>query len=888
MGGEKSAYEPYGSLPIPTYEEAISRPSSSQSFLGPSEISNDAERQGLLGRTAPQHNGYQAPTVESARSSLDFQISSGERSSADSVEGLQMELEQMEVLDPVVTGYPEGSRGHRLSKRITSLKQSLSSIHLPFRRWIPSLETLRARIPSVTHGFKVNWILVGRVFALLLVVTLVWLLFVSDLFSIGQRQGAGQMFDPESVRNYIQTHINETNILELAERFTGFDHIAGTKGNFVLAQWVEDIFNSAHLENIGLERFDVYLNYYKEGGRRVAIIDPPEKAWTAALEEELAYSDPPRVQTDAFHGLSRSGNVTGPLIYANYGSREDFRKLANNGIDVKGSVVLVRYYGTQSDRALKIKAAEQAGAVGCIIYSDPAEDGSTKGKEFPKGRYMPNDGVQRGTVALTSWVAGDVLSSGFASLPGERRRDSKEDASGLNKIPSLPLAARDAQKLLEALEGHGKKLDGWAGGLQVGYSTGDQNSPIAQLMNEQDEVERQPIYNVLGRITGVEQSEKTVIVGNHRDAWCFGAADPGSGTAVFLEIVRVFGELRELGWRPLRTIEFASWDAEEYNLIGSTEHVEARMDDLRKNGIAYLNVDIAAVGDDFQASGCPSFEKVLLSVLDRVNDPVKNTNLRSTWEAKNRTLGGLGAGSDHVAFQDMAGTSSIDMTFAGPRFPYHSCYDNFEWMSTFGDPGFRYHKTLAQVWALLILEMADSPMIPFDHEAYARYVKRYIADLEQYANLKGAGLDMPDFKPLHDAVDLFELNAREFHHWDQAWQDIVYSQGGFESNVMAIKRVGHNARMTDFETNLLDIDGGVSTFLSELAGSSELTRMSLQLPGREQYKHVIFAPALWSGYDEAFFPGIRDAIDDGEWQLAREQLQKAADILIFASKKLLH
>ncbi len=811
MGGEKSTYNAYESLPIPTYEEAISRPSSSQSFLGPTEVSHDAERQGLLGRTSVQNHGSQAPTMVLARSSLDLLPSSAGSSRRGSAEGLQRELEQMEVVDPVGAGYSEGSRGQRLSKRITSLKQSLSSIHLPFRRWLPSVEFLRSRVPPFAQSFKINWILVGRIFALLLVITLVWLLFVSDLFSIGQRQGMNQMFDPESVRSYVQSHINETSIRELAKHLTNFDHVAGTEGNFFLARWVEDLFSSAHLENTGLERFDVYLNYPTKAGRRVAIIDPPDKAWTAALDEGLAYPDPPREQTYVFHGLSKSGNVTGPLIYANYGSREDFQRLADNGVNVTGSIALVRYYGTQTDRALKVKAAELAGAVGCLIYSDPAEDGFTKGKVFPEGRYMPSDGVQRGTVGLTSWVAGDVLSSGFASLPGERKRDDKADTPGLNKIPSLPLASRDALKLLEALEGHGKKFEDWVGGLrQVGYSTGDQDSPTAQLMNEQDEVERRPIYNVLGRITGVEQSEKTVIVGNHRDAWCFGAADPGSGTAVFLEIVRIFGELRSLGWKPLRTIEFSSWDAEEYNLIGSTEHVEARMEDLRKNGVAYLNVDIAAVGDDFEASGCPSFENILLNILDRVDDPVKNKTLRSLWEEKNRTLGGLGAGSDHVAFQDMAGTSSIDMTFSGPPFPYHSCYDNFEWMSQFGDPGFQYHKTLAQVWALLILEMADAPLIPFDYEAYARYVKGYVTDLEQYAASKGGETQTLDFKPLHDAADLFATNAAEFHRWDQAWKDAVLGQGGFESNVMAIKRVSHNTRMANFETNLLDVDGGVS------------------------------------------------------------------------------
>ncbi len=490
------------------------------------------------------------------------------------------------------------------------------------------------------------------------------------------------------------------------------------------------------------------------------------------------------------------------------------------GIDLEGSVALVRYYGSQGDRALKVKAAEMAGAVGCIVYSDPAEDGFRKGDVFPDGRYMPSDGVQRGSVAMTAWVVGDVLSKGFPSLPGESKRDSKDGNAGLNNIPSIPMAWRDAQKLLQALKGHGKEItesardhmgENWIGGVpNVTWWTGDQGSPIVHLKNEQDEEERQPIYNVLGRFTGLEQPEKSIIVGNHRDAWAFGAADPGSGTAVFLEVVRIFGELRKLGWAPLRTIEFASWDAEEYNLIGSTEHVESRMEDIRRNGFAYLNVDVAVVGPDFESAGCPVFEKALLRVLDRIYDPSTNNTLRSIWDEKNSTIQGLGAGSDYVAFQHMAGTSSLDLSFSGPPYPHHSVYDNYDWMRLFGDPGFKYHKALAQAWALLILGMADTPVLPFDFNDYARAVEGYVEDLDRYAITKDPLHDAFDLKPLHDAAEEFVQNAREFHIFDQAWADSVFGRGGLETNVMAIKRMSHNTRMANFETNLLDVDGGVS------------------------------------------------------------------------------
>lgn len=839
MADEKpNKYEEQQSLPIPTYEEAItSRPSSSQSFLGPSEISHDAERQGLLDRREYQHTGYEAPTVGSARSSLDLLPSSHAGSPRISLQGLRREMEQMDMLEP---GEREPStsrllRANLLSNRIYSLTHSLSSINLPFRQYLPSPEYIRAWLPSWPENFQMNWILVGRFFALFLTLSLAYLLFMSDLFSVGRRRGM-QMYDPESVRVFLQEHVNETQISEYSEHASRFDHMAGTKGNFLLAQWVEDLFQDALLERVGLERFDVYLNYPKKGGRRVAIVEPFNMAWEALIEEEPLYTDPPREQTLVFHGHSKSGNITGPLIYANYGSREDFQKLEEVGVDMKGSIALVRYYGNQGDRALKVKAAQMAGAVGCIIYSDPAEDGFRNGEVFPDGRYMPSDGVQRGSVALTTWVVGDVLSKGFPSLPGKSKRDRKDDNPGLNDIPSIPLAWRDAQKLLQALEGHGKELtksandqmgENWIGGVpDVTWWTGDQGSPIAHLMNEQDEVERQPIYNVLGRFTGLEQPEKSIIVGNHRDAWAFGAADPGSGTAVFLEVVRIFGELRKLGWAPLRTIEFASWDAEEYNLIGSTEHVESRMDDMRRNGFAYLNVDVAVVGHDFEPAGCPVFEKALLRVLDRIYDPDTNSTLRSTWDEKNSTIQGLGAGSDYVAFQYLAGTSSLDLSFSGPPYPYHSVYDNYDWMRLFGDPGFRYHKALAQIWALLILEMADSPVLPFDFNDYARAVKGFIEDLERLASTKDSPHDYIDLEPLHGAVEELVQNAHDFHDFDQAWADEVFERGGLETNVMAIKRMSHNTRMANFETNLLDVDGGVSTdFIPVFASAHYMTDM---------------------------------------------------------------
>lgn len=465
-------YEEENLLPIPSYDEAISsRPSSSQSFLGPSEVSHDAERQGLLGRREGADNDYRPPTVEDVRDSLDELASSGGYSRAGSTEDLRRELQQMDIVEPNAGRDFDvlhlGSS--RLSKHLSTLTHSLSSLHLPFREWLPSWDYIKDKASQLSfRGLQINWILICRLFALLMVVFLVYLLFVSNLFKLGKRRGRMPM-DPEYLRAYVRDHINESSIREYSRYVTSFDHMAGTAGGFAQAQFIEHLFADSHLEDVRLEQFDVYLNFPKEGGRKVAILEPVDLAWEATIEEDLTYKDG-RKQVPAFHGHAKSGNVTGPLIYANYGSREDFTHLENLGINMTGSIALVRYGGTEGDRALKIHAAYLAGSVGCIVYSDPAEDGFVRGPAYPEGPFMPSDGVQRGAVSLMSWVLGDVLTPGFPSLPDERNRDPVEDNPGLNKIPSIPLAWRDAQRLLQALRGHGSEMsEDWGKGGEYYY-----------------------------------------------------------------------------------------------------------------------------------------------------------------------------------------------------------------------------------------------------------------------------------------------------------------------------------------------------------------------------------------------------------------------------------
>lgn len=852
---EKHTFAYLAPAPIPTYEEATSsRPSSSNSRVGPEETSDDAERQGLLQRDPGSRNNYAPPTVESERSSLD----SLDGLSIDDEVEVRREMQQMEVEDPSDSDSNRSLLSSRF-KRFTSFTSSFPSLP-SFSRFFPTCSLPRINWESVDSNRAV---ILGRLFGAMIIGGLVYVLLVSDVMSFGNRRNIN-MFKPESIRTYMMDGIDESQkIPEYLERIVMTPHIAGTEGNYVLGEWVEELFKAGGLTDVHMERFDVYLNYPRKGDRRVAIVSPEDQKWEARLEEDNA-------ETFVFHGHSASGDVTGHLIYANYGSREDFEYLKQKGISLKGAIVLVRYFGTQGDRALKVKAAEMAGAAGCIIYSDPAEDGYLKGPVYPNGRFMPEDGVQRGAVSLMSWIVGDVLSPGWASLPGEKKRLKPKDSAGLNKIPSIPMSWRDAKHLLSALKNHGTKMDGaWVGVPDVEYWTGDSSSPKVNLKNIQDEVEKQPIYNVLGKIQGLEQGSRKIVIGNHRDAWCVGGADPGSGTAVMLEVIRQFGELQRQNWAPLRTIEFASWDGEEYNLIGSTEHVESRMGEMRHETVAYINLDTAVSGIKFHASGSPLLEKALKTTLARIADPATNRSIRDTWDEEGQKLEGLGAGSDFVAFQDIAGVPSLDLEWVGDEFPYHSCYDNYEWMTKFGDPHWTYHKSMAQVVALLILELADHALLPLDVEAYSKAMSSYIDALEKDVNGKSARDNRRSSKldvgPLRAAVTTLNTRIPEVTEFDNLWHSNIFASGGFESAPLGMQRFHRNDKLSMFEKLLLDEAG---------------------LVNRTQFKHVIFGPQLWSGYDEAFFPGIRDWVEAGDMQKAQEEVSKVADIITKAANTL--
>jgi N-acetylated-alpha-linked acidic dipeptidase len=347
-----------------------------------------------------------------------------------------------------------------------------------------------------------------------------------------------------------------------------------------------------------------------------------------------------------------------------------------------------------------------------------------------------------------------------------------------------------------------------------------------------------------------------------------------------LEVMQILGKLKAQGWRPLRSIIFASWDAAEYNLMGSTEWVEDNLHELRRSAVAYINVGAAVSGTKFEASASPLYKRALQRVLGRVSDPTQNKTFGQIWEEQGSDLKGLGSGGDYVAFQDLAGTSSIDMGFRGDALPYHSCYDTYEWMERFGDPDFSYHKALAEIWVLLILELSQEMLVPFNFHDYSSSLTTQLEKLTTYSETRGAPMPNEqgkggfDMTAMYDAARSLKKSAHDLDEWENWWRGQVMGSGGLETNALAAQRMAYNSKLSDFETDLLDIS------------RTENKNGPFGVPGREQFKHVVFGPQEWSGYGESYFPFIRDAIDAKDWEFAQTQVEKTARIISAASEKL--
>jgi len=647
---------------------------------------------------------------------------------------------------------------------------------------------------------------------------------------------------------------NPDSAREHLRQLTMEPHIAGTKEDYATAIYVRDQLKSYGLA-AELKEYDVWLNYPKSPSVLELITNRRQKL---SVTEAVVPGDPtstsPKI-TPLFNGYSATGDVTAPVVYANYGLPNDYEALKNIGVDVKGKIVIVRY--GNSFRGVKAKVAQDQGAIGCIIYSDPADDGYVQGDVYPKGPWRPVASGQRGSVQFLFDYPGDPLTPGKPAIPGVPRL-KPEEATDLTRIPVQPISYDVARFIIQPLEGPVRPR-GFQGGLPFAYHVGGTDAVKLHLKTDMDYKQR-PIWNVVARIPGDSDKDHLVVLGNHRDAWVFGAVDPNSGTSTMLEVAKGFGELLKQGWKPKRTIVLCSWDAEEYGLIGSTEWVEENAVELKANAVAYLNLDAAVSGSHFGASSVPSLWKLIRDVTKDVKDPKTGKSVYQQWQDRNREgrsetddstgearIEALGSGSDYTPFLQHLGVPSTDMGFNGDYGVYHSAYDSFYWMDHFGDPGFLYHVAAAQIWGTMAMRLADADGLPFDYSDYALQVREFFNEavkLSRRRNLAGSF----DEKAMTVAIDDF---AKESARVERARQDAVRN-----SDAARLKSI--NGTLIDVERQFIDPRG---------------------LRGRVWYKHQIYAPGTFTGYAAQPLTDFRQALDDRNTANAKESLERIVDAL---------
>lgn len=664
--------------------------------------------------------------------------------------------------------------------------------------------------------------------------------------------------------------------------YTSGPHLAGK--NLSQAIWTRDRWQEAGVKS-DLIAYDVYINY--PIGHRLALLNVGKHNHSVkyecsltedVLEEDPTTSLPSRIPT--FHGYSASGNVTAQYVYVNYGTFWDFEDLVKRNISLEGKIAIAKY--GRNFRGLKVKRAQELGMAGVVMYSDPQDDGEMTElngyKPYPEGPARNPSSVQRGSTQFLSSLPGDPTTPGYPSKPGVSRTDGN---LSIPRIPSLPISYADAIPLLQALYGHGPNATSfnkyWQGGglayKNVSYNIGPSPSHIQlNLVNEQ-EYTTTPLWNVIGVINGTLKDE-VIVLGNHRDAWIAGGAgDPNSGSAALNEVIRSFGVALSRGWKPLRTIVFASWDGEEYGLVGSTEWCEEFLPWLSASAVAYLNVDVGARGSQFTAAASPLLNDLLYNVTAMVPSPAgKGKTVLNKWS--DRKIKTMGSGSDFTAFQDFVGVASLDIGFGGgpkdPVYHYHSNYDSFHFMDKYGDPKWQYHTTITKVWALLAAKLSESPILPLSAGTYAKGLQYYISTVKNGA--KTSSISKSEF-----SFSKLEIAAARLHNTSQTFDTYTAS---------LTAEAGDNVPWWKFWKR-------VQLWYKIKKVNSQyklLERQFLYAKGldgdRSWFKHVVFAPGRWTGYAGATFPGLVESFEDSDLDNVRKWEGIILDCLRNANKLL--
>jgi N-acetylated-alpha-linked acidic dipeptidase len=653
---------------------------------------------------------------------------------------------------------------------------------------------------------------------------------------------------------------------EYMKRLSAEPHHVGSAYDKQNAEWIRDKFKSWGID-ARLEEFEVLFPTPTE--RVLEMIEPSR--FKAVLKEPAIQEDPnsgDANQLPTYNAYSIDGDVTGQLVYANYGVPADYDELAKLGVDVKGKIVITRYGG--SWRGIKPKVAAEHGAIGCLIYSDPKDDGYYQGDVFPRGPYRPEQGVQRGSVMDMPIHPGDPLTPGWGAVKGSKRL-RRDETDVITKIPVLPISYGDALPMLKELTGP-VAPESWRGALPITYHVG--SGPARVHLKVSFEWSTKTIYDVVARIEGSTYPDEWVIFGNHHDAWVNGADDPTSGQVALMETGRALGELLKQGWKPKRTIIMCAWDGEEEGLLGSTEWVETHADELKQKAVAYLNSDSTSKGW-LNVGGSHSLERFINDVVRDVQQPGTK---KSVWDAMKerrveqaRTeedkkalneradlrIAALGSGSDYTPFLQHLGIAAMNTGFGGDGGGgvYHSIYDSFAWYTKFGDPTFEHGRALAQVNGTIVMRLANADVLPFEYTNSADTFGRYVDEIEKLA-MRGKLQRDIDLAPLKSAVKAFSEAARGYE------QALAKSSANGFRDVKELKRL--NQLLYQSERKLTNEKG---------------------LPRRTWFTHQIYAPGFYTGYGVKTIPGVREAIEEKHWEEVEPEMRKAvASIQALASQ----
>jgi N-acetylated-alpha-linked acidic dipeptidase len=684
--------------------------------------------------------------------------------------------------------------------------------------------------------------------------------------------------DPKLMREYMQ-------------RLSARPHHLGSPYDKDNAEWM-----LAKYKEWGLDaRIEIFNVLFPTPKERVVEMLAPAK-FVAKLQEPTLAEDPTSnqhsEQLPTYNAYSIDGDVTAPLVYVNYGIPSDYDELERLGISVKGCIVIARYGA--SWRGIKPKVAAEHGAVGCIIYSDPIDDGYHEGEVYPKGPYRPADGVQRGSVMDMPTYPGDPLTPGIGATANAKRLERK-DVKTFTAIPVLPISYGDAQPLLDALEGR-VAPEGWRGALPITYRIGP--GPAKVHLKLQFNWDIKPIYNVIATISGGLYPEEWIIRGNHHDAWVNGAEDPISGMAALMEEVRAFSVLIKQGWKPKRMLIYCAWDAEEQGLLGSTEWAETHAEELKQKAALYINTDGNGRGY-LGVAGSHSLEKFINGVAKEIEDPEtkltawKRSQLRgiasaSTPEARKEfrsrpdlRIGALGSGSDYTAFLDHLGIASMHLGYGGEGGGgiYHSIYDSFHWFTTFSDTNFVYGRALAQTAGLAAMRFAESDLLPYDFTNLAETIGKYLEELKKLATSKREEI-IERNNQIEEGVFAATSDPRAPRlapNLEDAPPYLNFAPLENASAALMRSAERYNKAASKFREGKKALPLGLN---KKLLQAERLLTASEGLPRRPWFKHLIYAPGFYTGYGVKTIPGVREAIEQKQWQEVEVQVARVAKALL--------